>query len=413
MLLTLTFRLTVVALLGGAILGLWRQGAFEPWLPGPASQPAKLLDSRLGALEEAMRLQSTALGQALGKVAPLQLAQAAEQDLAALEKTVATQAAWPASAAQVQALNNRLLELLKPLPPWAQDELLPRLLPLKWSIHALWILRSELPADRSELINIDTNLQAHLDPVPDGVGPLLRTALQQHAGKVRERLRAVTLAEARQAIAAPKPAGSEEDRRLEKAAALLGSLPGAEDEESRKLRKDLEALALTQAADKSLKDAQAQRALAGRAADAALAEHALQQARQGLMDLRLRFAALQPPPAGELAAVAQKAADETKAIDEALRKRHADRVQRYQSQALRALKQVKPLGAVSIFGVEEKRKALASQLIALAWVDRGLLDPAVADWFNTVYAEAFKQLDSPLKEQVVEAFATTPKRGLD
>ena len=405
------YRASVIALLSGAVFGLWRQGAFEPWMPGPTSQRAQVLEGRLATIEEALRLQSAALGQAMGKVSPLQMAQAAEQELAALEKTVATQAAWPSSAAQVQALNNRLLELLKPLPPWAQDELLPRLLPLKWSIHTLWILRSELPADRSELVNFDTNLQAHLDPVPDGVGPLLRTALQQHAGKVRERLRAATLAEARQTIAAPKPAGSEDDRRLEKAAALLGSLPGADDEESRKLRKDLEALALTQAADKSLKDAQAQRALAGRAADAALAEHALQQARQGLMDLRLRFAALQPPPAGELAAVAQRAAEETKAIDDALRKRHADRVQRYQSQALRALKQVKPLGAMD-FG-EEKKKALAAQLIALAWVDRGLLDPAVADWFNTVYAEAFKQLDSPRKEQVVEAFAITPKRGLE
>jgi hypothetical protein len=409
--LTLLYRASMIALLGGAVVGLWGQGVFEPWMPGPTSQRAQVLEARLATVEEALRLQSSALVQAMGKVSPLQLAQAAEQDLAALEKTVATQAAWPATAAQVQALNNRLLDLLKPLPPWAQDELLPRLLPLKWSIHTLWILRSELPADRIELVNFDANLQAHQDQVPDAVVPLLRTALQQQAGKVRERLRAATLVEARQAIAAPKPAGSEEDRRLEKAAALLGSLPGAEDDESRKLRKDLEALALAQAADKSLKEAQAQRALAGRAADAALAEHALQQARQGLMDLRLRFAALQPPPAGELAAVAQRAAEETKAIDDALRKRHADRVQRYQSQALRALKQVKPLGTMD-FG-EEKKKALAAQLIALAWVDRGLLDPAVADWFNTVYAEAFKQLDSPRKEQVVEAFATTPKRGLE
>jgi len=342
---------------------------------------------------------------------PLQLAQAAEQELTALEQAVAAPATWPTTAAQVQALNDRLLALLRPLPPWTQDALLPRLLPLKWSIHALWILRSELPADRGELVNFDTNLQAHLDPLPDGVGAPLRTALQQHAAQVRERLRSATLAEARQALTSPPPAGSDDDRRLEKAAALLGALPGADDEETRKLRKDLEALALRKAAEKSLKEAQAQRALAARSADGAVAEHALQQARQGLMDLRLRFAALQPPPAGELAAVAQKAAEETRAIDDALRKRHAERLQRYQAQVLRLLKQVKPLGATD-FG-EEKKKALAGQLIALAWVDRGLLDPAVADWFHSVYAEAFRQLDKPQKEQVVEAFATTAKRGLE
>ena len=110
-------------------------------------------------------------------------------------------------------------------------------------------------------------------------------------------------------------------------------------------------------------------------------------------------------------AAAQKAAEETRAIDDALRKRHAERLQRYQAQVLRLLKQVKPLGATD-FG-EEKKKALAGQLIALAWVDRGLLDPAVADWFHSVYAEAFRQLDKPQKEQVVEAFATTAKRGLE
>jgi len=411
MMLTTFYRSIVLVLLGAAFFGLWRQGAFEPWLPGPAGQPARLLDSRLGNVEDTLRLQSAALGQALGKAVPLQLAQAAEQELTALEQAVAAPATWPTTAAQVQALNDRLLALLRPLPPWAQDALLPRLLPLKWSIHALWILRSELPADRGELVNFDTNLQAHLDPLPDGVGAPLRTALQQHAAQVRERLRAATLAEVRQALTSPPPAGSDDDRRLEKAAALLGALPGADDEETRKLRKDLEALALRQAAEKSLKEAQAQRALAARSADGAVAEHALQQARQGLMDLRLRFAALQPPPAGELAAVAQKAAEETRAIDDALRKRHAERLQRYQAQVLRLLKQVKPLGATD-FG-EEKKKALAGQLIALAWVDRGLLDPAVADWFHSVYAEAFRQLDKPQKEQVVEAFATTAKRGLE
>ena len=382
MMLTTLYRSIVLAVLGAAVFGLWRQGAFEPWLPGPAGQPARLLDSRLGNVEDTLRLQSAALGQALGRAVPLQLAQAAEQELTALEQAVAAPAAWPATAAQVQVLNDRLLALLRPLPPWVQDALLPRLLPLKWSIHALWILRSELPDDRGELVNFDTNLQAHLDPLPDGVAAPLRTALQQHAVQVRERLRAATLAQARKTMAEQPPAKAEDDRRVEKAAALLGSLVGPEDEEVRKLRGDIEAMALRQVSAKALKQAQDQKALASRIGDPALSEQALQQARYGLMELRLRIAALQPPASGDLAGVAQKAAEEIRIIDETLRKRHADRVQRYQVQALQALKQVKSLGTFDIGA--EKKNALAAQLIGLAWIDRGLLQPAVADWFHTV-----------------------------
>ena len=79
--LSMLYRASVLALLGGSVFGLWSQGAFEPWLPGPASKRAQVLEGRFATVEEALRLQSAALGQAMGKVSSLQMAQAAEQVL--------------------------------------------------------------------------------------------------------------------------------------------------------------------------------------------------------------------------------------------------------------------------------------------------------------------------------------------
>lgn len=405
------YRALVVLLLGGAVFGLWRQGAFAPWLAAPDGQPVEALATRLSEVETTLQMQSSALGQALGQAVPLQLSQQTEKALSALEGAVASTPGWPADAQGVQALNDRLLALLKPLPPWAQDALLPRLLPLKWQIHALWILRAEPPAEHAALSNFEANLRAHLDEIPAGVTPPLPEALREHATKVTANLRKATLAQASKFMAEPPPVKAEDDRRGERAAALLGTLADPEDDEVRKLRAEIEAMALRQAAAKALKDAQDQRTLATKTSDPALSEHALQQARHGLLELRLRLAALQPAATGELAAAAQKAAEEIRAIDGTLRKQHADRMQRYQVQALQALKQVKPIGTFD-FG-PDKKKELATQLIGLAWIDRGLLDPAVADWFHTVYKRGFEQLDDAQKLRVVDAFATTPKRGLD
>lgn len=408
---TWIFRGLVLALLGAVAYGQWRQGLLEPVLPAPAGAALPALDRRLASVESTLRLQSTALGQALGQAVPVQLADTAEAELTGLERALATPAAWPADAAQVQSLNARLLQVLQPLPPWAQDALLPRLLPLKWSIQALWILRSPVPEAREDLVNFQTNVQAHLDAVPDGVLPALRSEVEQRRDSVSVTLRKVTLKDAEAAIKAPPPEGAPRDRQLQTAAALLGTLTGADDDDARRLRRELEDLALRLAAEKVLAESSAQRAKARQTGDDALLEHASQQARQGLMDLRLRLAELQPPPGSALANLLQKVRDEVKAIDQEAGRRHAERTMRYQKAALEALKSVKLLGLTDIG--DEKKKALADQLIRLAWIDRGLLDVAVADWFQTVYKQGFDQLSDQHKRRVVEAFATTPKRGLD
>jgi hypothetical protein len=408
---TWIFRGAVIALLSAVAYGQWRQGLLEPVLPAPAGAALPALDGRLQSVESTLRLQSAALGQALGQAVPVQLAEASEAALAGLERAVATPESWPADAAQVQSLNDRLLQVLQPLPPWAQDALLPRLLPLKWSIQALWILRSPVPEAREDLVNFQTNVQAHLDVVSDGVLPPLRDEVAQRRDAVTAALRAVTLREARAAIDAPPPEGAPRDRQIERAAALLGSLGGAEDDETRKLRTDLEALALRLAAEKVVEEAKAQRAQAQQAAEGVLAEHALRQARQGLMDLRLRLAGLKTPLRDELARLAKSAADETAAIDGQLARLHAEKLRAYQTRVLADLKKAKP--AEGWMPSAEAKQAAADRLKALAWVDRSLLDPVVSDWFHTVYKEVFEKLEKPQKEQVVEAFATTAKRGLE
>ena len=408
---TWIYRAVVLALLGTVAYGQWRQGLLEPLLKAPPDAPMPTLDTRLSAVESTLRLQSTALGAALGQAVRVELAAAAEQELARLEQAVAAPAAWPATAGGVQVMNERLLDLLQPLPPWAQDALLPRLLPLKWAIHGLWIVRSPLPQTREELVNFQANVQAHLDVVPDGVAPPLRDEVAQRRDAITAALRTVTLREARAAIDAPPPEGAPRDRQIERAAALLGSLGGAEDDETRKLRADLEALALRLAAEKVVDEAKAQRAQAQQAAEGVLAEHALRQARQGLMDLRLRLAGLKTPLRDELARLAKSAADETAAIDGQLARLHAEKLRSYQTRVLADLKKAKP--AEGWMPSAEAKQAAADRLKALAWVDRSLLDPAVADWFQTVYKEVFDKLEKPQKEQVVEAFATTVKRGLE
>jgi len=98
------------------------------------------LKQRAEAVGAQLQQQSHAINRALGTQIPLQLPPGVEGAIHEIEEILGAESRWPKEQAEVQKLNERLGTVVDGLSPWAQEEVLPRLLPRRWEVDALWLL---------------------------------------------------------------------------------------------------------------------------------------------------------------------------------------------------------------------------------------------------------------------------------
>jgi len=115
--------------------------------------------------------QTAVLHRALGDYIPVKVPAPVLLDLERFESRLADRAAWPKSAPEAEALRHELDLLVKRrLPPWAEEELLPRLNVVRWGVQALWTVQHDQAAsdDRAEVVLEDYRTLA--EAAPDGAG---------------------------------------------------------------------------------------------------------------------------------------------------------------------------------------------------------------------------------------------------
>ena len=72
-----------------------------------------------------------------------QLSQDTEAVLVDIARTLADESKWPRTRADIEKLQERLKGAVDILTPDAQEQALPRLVPRRWEIQALWLLATE------------------------------------------------------------------------------------------------------------------------------------------------------------------------------------------------------------------------------------------------------------------------------
>lgn len=401
-----------------------------PQLRETLSRKIQTVSDELKAVGAKVEQQTALFNRALGKELLVQVPPDVEDAIKDIEDQLQTESRWPTTEATVQQLNERLAGTLETLPPWAQEELLPRLLPRRWEINALWLLANDLPKDVDDLSSYVQTVEAHVSSKPTGSAQVLAdklTARQDAAEKsLKKAERSAAIEVAKSAI--------KEGKDFEKALALVAA--HEDDSVAKDLATQLNRILLSRAITDAMSGVRTEIKIHESLTDPALRAHAASRTQQTIMDLRLRAKSANLIDAtleNELNELDKGLAADFAAANKGLQAIDAAKSMRYQVWALDQIKKVRTWGAIEAIEINKipgdferrnlmsearsnatkaARKVLRNELITyMAPIDQRALDEAVSQWFRKVYQERLNALDDDAERlAVVTGFATTVKK---
>src|SRR3972149_1611897 len=107
--------------------------------------------------------QTAVLHRAMGKQIPIEMPPEIDKELKRFESLLANQSQWPKSGQNANILYEELQELMKKIPPWAEEELLPRLNCIRWGVMALKTLKNDEEAPPEDYDSIASNYRILLE----------------------------------------------------------------------------------------------------------------------------------------------------------------------------------------------------------------------------------------------------------
>ncbi len=351
---------------------------------------------------------------------------------AEVEAALSGPATWPTRRDEIEKLQEKLKGAVNALPPSEQEILLPRLVPRRWEIQALWLLAKENAPP-------DADLQG-MKALADEVDLLTTAAPMESSDDLRQQLKR------KEQELRVKVSAGERSLAVEQARAALNGKGGAElegvlrqinsfnDEESRRLGFQL---GLRRDMDGVLEDLEQLEKLT----DPVLKEYGLAKLNQTVMDLRLRVA-VNVPKLG----APEKATERLFVIEKGISSGHekivkirrAEAVKRARDYQVWALTQIKTVQTFKVLkeieiakigslidrnnpmsnayksAVESAMTELDQLMVnRLAPINLAILDEAVATWYRKVFQDRFDSLTDAHKLSVVTSFASAEKRQID
>jgi len=347
-----------------------------------------------------------------------------KHEISAIEAKLANETSWPRSAQDVQLLHDQLARVVNSLPPRAQEDLLPRLVPRRWEIQALWLLANE-PHDKVDVEGLNSYAE-ELDSLATNK-PL------ESSDKLRDDLKKIQKeVQGRVVKQEEKSALKEADDAINGKASFdkaLRRISGYETSEARKmayllvLGRDLDAVSEDMKKYEQLKDL-------------SLKEYAFVRLNQAAMELRLRtnVSTYETPKNwnDKLGVLEKKIAV---GLDGSAKQRRADSAKKSKGYQIWALNQIKsiptyealeeaeinqissvidrnsPLSNARKIAINSAHKKLTAWLkYRMAPINPAFLDEAVAQWYRKVFQNRFDKLTEGEQLEVVQGFAETEKK---
>ena len=347
-----------------------------------------------------------------------------KKKLDAIEAKLANEASWPKSSDEIQQLHDQLAQVVNGLAPRIQEELLPRLVPRRWEIQALWLLANE-PKTTEDV----EGLSAYADEInslasnkPVDSATKLVDNLRQRQKDVQDRAAKIELSAALKVAREAVNGKSDFERALRR-------ISGYDDEEARKL---VYQLVLARDLATAFEDLRKYEPLK----DLALREYALTRLNQLAMDLRLRTVTTKyetPKQLVEMLVNLEKTVATN--LEARLQQRLAESKQKHRDYQIWALNQIKlvpqydaleevensripgrfeknnPMSGARKAAARSAAKKLGELLTSrMAPISPALLDEAVAQWYRKVFQDRFDKLNDAEKLEVVKGFAETEKK---
>lgn len=390
------------------------------------------LESEVRSVGDQVVMQTATLNRSLKNIVPLVLPKGIEDEIVKVEEQLKNESKWPKTTQDIQQLNDSLAKVVNKLPAWAQEEMLPRLLPRRWETEALWILASEPSTDADSLSTYVSSIESHLSNKPTDSSDAIEKSLEE---KMQITKKEIPKVERSAAIDAAKKA-IESNKGIEVAARQLVVY---DDEEAKLLLKSLNDILLEQSFTQEIgfveKDLEKYKKLT----DVPLREYAIVKIHQSVMDLRLRrnSSGIKGSPLDEkINNIEKKVEENIKDASGVRQRRDAEKLKQYQVWALNEIKKVRSFKTIEeieinkIPGMVDRnfsgsgarttangkaRRVLIDELVAhMAPINQAILEPAVSQWFGKVYQKQFLELSNETDQlEVVTRFATAIKRGVE
>jgi hypothetical protein len=148
----------------------------------------KALERQQAVLATVVNQQTAVLHRALGKVIPVELPESLMKKLGALEARVTDERAWPKGEADADAMLAELRDLVRQIPPWAEEDLLPRLNALRWDASGIALLTNGQTVTNGELADFLDALDTAVEAKPDGASKLVLIQLTAIQAKLKTKL---------------------------------------------------------------------------------------------------------------------------------------------------------------------------------------------------------------------------------
>lgn len=393
--------------------------------------------SDLNAISVQAEQQTVLINRALGKIIPYTLPPKVEADITAIEKHLGDESKPHMAAADIQKLNEQLRSVVNDLPPWAQEEVLPRIVPIRWELEALWVLSNKPSNDET---SITTHIKAtesllSQKPISDSDKQEKRLDKLEENLKKQQELLDLSLANIERASVLEKAKRAIEGKEnAEAAASLLGAY---EDKEAKELSAKLGNVILVRSISNDFDSAEKELGKYEALQDATLKEYAIGRAYQTIMDFRLRMAAsdlTNPELTKKLGGLEKRIAKGMEDIIKGKQARDAEKLKAYQKWALQQIKSVhsyrtlREIELGKVIPLHRHNPATnayknAEQIAAntardelikyMSSINQGLLDEAVALWFRKTYQRCFEELNEGRQFEVITGFAIATKKGLE
>ena len=385
-----------------------------------------VLESELKSVGNQVVLQSGAINRGLKNLVPLVLPQGIEDEISKIETQLKSESTWPKTTSEIQQLTDRLASVVNKLPPWAQEELLPRLVPRRWDVEALWILANDPLADVDTLNEYVSKIQSHLATKPTDSSDEIEKLLEQKLQKVNVE---IPKAEQVAAISAAKKA-LETKQDMETA---LRGIVVYENDEAKSLAKRLNDFILDKSFNQEISLLERDIEQYEKIADVTMREYAIVRANQAVMDLRLRISSSGIKVVqldAKISNLDKIIGKKIKDANSARQLRDAEKIKQYQVWALNEIKLVRTLKAIedielkniSLIDLSARSQAkskalriLIEELVAhMASINQAILDPAVSQWYGKVYQRQFTDLANEGGQlEVVTRFSTAHKKTIE
>lgn len=360
------------------------------------------------------------------------LPEAANVVLSEVERTLSVQSSWPTARESIEKLQGKLKDALNSLSPADQELALPRLIPRRWEIQALWLLAKENQPSNTE-INATKALADEIDLL-NASAPLESSEELRRQLKNREQELRDQVAKLERSLAGEQALAALNAKGIGELDIAIRQITAFDDDEARKLGYQL---GLRRDLDSALTDLEQLEKLN----DPALKEYGLAKLNQSVMDLRLRVA-LNTPKLGStektnerLSSLEKSIADGYEKIVKIRRAEATKRTRDYQTWALVQIRAVltydtlreseiakipstfdkhNPMSHAYKDALDRAMSELDRLMISrMAPINQAVLDEAVATWYRKVFQDRFDSLNEAHKLSVVTAFAAANKRQVE